>query len=93
MPVAIVRYTADYVDQVVAFNARLLQNGYRNFQLPEDPARLGKGFEGWLATDQDCVRGGYLLRHETFSIAGDLLPVAFYNLSLSEAVINRCLPA
>jgi len=89
MPVAIVKYTPAHVDQVVAFNSRLLQNGYRDFALPADPANLGKGFEGWLALDRDLVRGGYFLKHEMFSFSGDLLPVAFYNLSLSEAVIDR----
>jgi len=85
------KYTTAYTGRVVDFNARLLRAGYRDFQLPADPDRLGSGFEGWLAIDDDQahVRGGYLLRHETFSFSGEPLSVAFYNLSLSEGVINR----
>jgi hypothetical protein len=92
MPVTIVKYTAAHMGRVADFNTRLLQAGYRDFQLPTDPNRLGSGFEGWLAVDNGPgqeVRGGYLLRHETFSFSGESLSVGFYNLSLSEGVINR----
>jgi hypothetical protein len=35
------------------------------------------------------VRGGYQLKHLEFSFHGDLRPAGFYNLSLSEGVIDR----
>ena len=91
MPISIMKYTTAYAGRVVYFNYRLLRAGYRDFELPAGPDRLGSGFEGWLAVDDDQahVRGGYLLRRETFTFFGESSPVAFYNLSLSEGVINR----
>jgi hypothetical protein len=89
MPITIEPYRVEFIERVLDFNSRLLQKGYTDFRLPTDPRTLGAGFEGWLALDQGVVRGGYLLRKEVFSIKGKLHTVGFYNLSLSESVIDR----
>src|SRR5215470_17088871 len=95
MTVSITRYTAGYIEGVRAFNARIAQGGWGEFQLPEDLLRFDGSehsplpWEGWLAVQDGVVRGGYLLRLQDFSFSGEIRRVAFYNLSISEGVINR----
>jgi hypothetical protein len=95
MSVAIVRYTDRYVGQVKQFNQRMTLGGYGEYQLPidlrqfEDSADGPIPWEGWLAVQDDIVRGGYLLRRQDFSFGGDIRNVAFYNLSVSEGAIDR----
>ncbi len=97
MGIAIAAYTADRVDAVRAFNARLAAvNGFARFRLPEQALpELPPGpdrpifQEHFLALENGDVRGGYILRHQQFSFAGSVKPVAHYRLPLSEGVANK----
>jgi hypothetical protein len=94
MGVEIVRYTAPYIENVRQFNQRMALGGEGEYQLPtdlrqfEDSAGGPLPWEGWLAVQDDIVRGGYLLRWQDFSFAGEIRKVAFYNLSVSEGAID-----
>ena len=47
------------------------------------------GTQLWLAVEGDEVRGGYILRRQTFSFGGETHQVAHYRLPLSEGLVNR----
>jgi hypothetical protein len=69
------------------FNTRLAATG---MQLPEDPeAEVLPGSHLYLAIEGHDVRGGYILRPQTFSFGGELRRVAHLRLPLSEGVVNR----
>jgi hypothetical protein len=55
----------------------------------DESAHTAVRWDGWLVLDVGAVRGGYLLKHQEFSFFGDVRPGAFYNLSVSEGVVNR----
>ena len=89
------RFAAEHIDSVREFNYRIAQGGWGEFQLPCESAESFAGANGpsrwecWLALHDGVVRGGYQLKHLEFSFHGDLQPAGFYNLSLSEGVIDR----
>jgi hypothetical protein len=95
MAIEIVRYSAEHRDEVGSFNQRLVEGGEGDYQLPVDLRQFEESaggplpWEGWLARQDGVVRGGYLLRKQQFSFAGDVHTVAFYNLSPSEGAIDR----
>jgi hypothetical protein len=95
MAVEIIRYTAPYIENVRQFNRRMTLGGEGDYQIPndlrqfEDSADGPLPWEGWLAVQEGVVRGGYLLRRQHFTFAGNPSEVAFYNLSVSEGAINR----
>jgi hypothetical protein len=84
---------AEHVASVREFNQRIVKAGWGDFQLQQDPAlNAGDGpakWECWLALQDGVVRGGYQLKNLEFAFGGELRPVAFYNLSISESVIDR----
>ena len=84
-------YTQDAVPAVREFNQRLLAGGApADQQFPEtpDPGWM-PGMELFLAVEGSIVRGGYILRRQTFSAAGATVPVGHYRLPLSEGIVNR----
>jgi hypothetical protein len=89
------RFAAEHVDMVREFNRRIALGGWGEYHFPSDTELFDKSantparWEGWLVMDAAAVRGGYLLKHQEFSFSGDLRPVAFYNLSVSEGVVDR----
>jgi hypothetical protein len=91
MPLRILPYAPEAVPAVREFNQRLLAGGaVADRQFPETPhPGWMPGMELFLATDDNVVRGGYILRRQNFSIAGATVPAAHYRLPLSEGVVNR----
>ncbi len=98
MPIAIQPYTPDLVPAVRAFNARLQAGGVPPaLQFAEQPTppwlpRLpGRKIyqEFFLAVDGADVRGGFILKHQPFSLAGQMEDVPFYHGPVSEGIVNR----
>ena len=89
MSLEIVAYTQEAVAAVREFNQRLLAGG-ADQQFPEtpDPGWM-PGMELFLVLEGSMVRGGYILRRQTFSVAEATWTAAHYRLPLSEGVINR----
>jgi hypothetical protein len=89
-------YTPDREPAVKAFNQRLKAGGC-TFQFPEAsrplwlPQAEGEVIfeELFLATDDAEVRGGYVLKHQPFWIAGHVETIGFVYLPLSEGVVNK----
>ena len=92
MPLRILPYAPDAVPAVRAFNQRLAgaaASAGDAQQFPETPdPQWMPGMELFLAMD-DGVRGGYILRRQTFRVGGAALPAAHYRLPLSEGIVNR----
>jgi hypothetical protein len=91
MSLEIVAYTQEMVAAVREFNQRLLGGGaLAEQQFPEtpDPGWM-PGMKLFLAVEGSMVRGGYILRRQSFSVAGATLAAAHYRLPLSEGIVNR----
>lgn len=91
-------YNEPLVEAARDFNRRLDQSGTRHFiRLPESatPGMLacdkGTGFfqECFLGVENGAVRGGYILYHQKWSIAGEGVAVANAMRPISEGVIER----
>jgi hypothetical protein len=91
MSLQILPYAEEAVPAVRELNQRLLAAGVpASQQFPETPnPGWMPGMELFLAVEEGLVRGGYILRRQTFSVAGATLTAAHYRLPLSEGVINR----
>jgi hypothetical protein len=91
MSLEIVAYTQEMVAAVREFNQRLLNGGapaHQQFPETPDPGWM-PGMELFLAVEGSVVRGGYILRRQSFSVAGATLAAAHYRLPLSEGIVNR----
>lgn len=96
MGTTVTPYTADLVEAVKQFNARLLAGG-ASITFPEShvPAWLPKVdgrdiyHEYFLALDEDGVHGAYILKHQPFFVGGRVMQLAEYRLQLSEGQINK----
>ena len=91
MSLQILPYAPDAVPAVREFNRRLLSGGApADQQFPEtpDPGWM-PGMELFLAVEEGLVRGGYILRRQTFTLDGATVAAAHYRLPLSEGVVNR----
>ena len=91
MSLEFVPYTEAAVPAVREFNQRLLGGGApADQQFPEtpDPGWM-PGMELFLAVEGSMVRGGYILRPQSFSVGGDTVAAAHYRLPLSEGIVNR----
>jgi hypothetical protein len=88
-------FTAEHVREVQAFNRRLAERGI-DFQFPESPVsdwlprREGLPLyqEHFVALDDGIVRGGYILKPQAFTVAGQTRMIADLQLPLSEGVID-----
>jgi hypothetical protein len=86
--IAIAPFSAQYVSAVERFNARIAAAlGPTELQVPLHPPPEDE--ERFLAVENDEVRGGYILRSQDFSIAGETRRVAHYRLPISEAIADR----
>ncbi len=90
-------YTKDFVAAVKEFNARLKASG-EVFTFPEStiskwlPKIDGRKIyqEYFLAVQNDStVRGGYILKHQTFSFSGEIISIGNYQLPLSEGIVDK----
>jgi hypothetical protein len=92
MPLQILPYAQQDVPAVREFNQRLRAGGFTadHEQFPEtpDPGWM-PALELFLAVEDSTVRGGYILRRQSFSASGAEVSAAHYRLPLSEGVINR----
>jgi hypothetical protein len=102
MRIRVVPYVADHEEAVRAFNARLAEKNldisrYSTFfpvshvpwWLPKRPD-CDLYQELFIAVDDDgTVRGGYVLKHQSFLVKGNLLKLAHYQLPISEGIIDR----
>jgi hypothetical protein len=87
MPIEIRPFSSEWLAALREFNGRLEAIGT---QLPEDPeAEMLPGSRLYLAVEGRDVRGGYILRPQTFSFSGELRRVAHLRLPLSEGAVNR----
>jgi hypothetical protein len=88
MPAIEIRpFSPEWLPAMRQFNGRLEATG---MQLPEDPeAEMLPGSRMYLAVEGHDVRGGYILRAQTFSFGGELRRVAHLRLPLSEGAVNR----
>lgn len=97
MSIEIVAYSAEQVQAVKALNARLREGGVTLFQFPESHVswRLPKIHgretyeEYFLARENGCVRGGYILKHQPFWIHDRRQSIAYLQLPLSEGIVNK----
>lgn len=98
MAIVIKPFTEEFIQPVKEFNLRLSEGGRPSeFQFPEvpalnsasrsDEARIIQEFH--LAVEGDQVRGGYILKRQDFSFYGKVLPAAFYQLPVSEGMVNK----
>lgn len=97
MSLQISTYTDQHTYEVTQFNKRLRQGGVR-FQFPESPIphwlppKEGRPLrqEFFVAVDDEgAVHGAYILKHQPFLAAGEILSVGNYQLPLSEGTIDR----
>ena len=95
MAIEIVPYLQVHEAAVRRLNQRLLAGGVDpEMQFPETcaPGWL-PGMELRVAVEGDEVRGGYILRHQQFSFAGEMRSAAHCRLPLSEGQVNRAYAA
>ncbi len=97
MAIRFEEYTADHASAVRAFNRRVAPLLDPELLFPETPCGgwLPKGAhtqiyqEAFLALDGENVRGGYFLKHQPFSVNGEIRRVSTYRLPVSEGLVNR----
>ena len=99
MAIVIQPYTGEHITRVRAFNRRLRAGGESEFEFPEDfvPSWLPKKDdrrifqELFVAVSEDGggVHGGYIIKTQDFSIAGERRPVGYYHLPLSEGIVDK----
>jgi len=95
MNIQIQPYQARHIPLVKQFNKRL-ENGNALSRFPESntPSWLPKSEssrlyqEYFLAINNGTVRGGYILKYQEFFINGQIIPIAAYQLPISEGIIN-----
>jgi hypothetical protein len=96
MNIEIKLYDYDMVPAVRNFNSRLKMANVSH-KFPEThiskvlPKQTGRKIyqEYFLAVHNSSVRGGYLLKHQEFSIGGKIVSIADYQLPLSEGIIDK----
>jgi hypothetical protein len=95
MALRIEPYREEHIAAVREFNARLRAGG-SEFKFPESPApewlppaegrRIYQRF--FLALEECAVRGAYILKFQDFSFGGEVRPVGYYHLPLSEGIVD-----
>lgn len=101
MPITIEPYQEQHIPAVQEFNRRLHTNRGTVEALPfyffesNVPEWLPRGKnvpiyqEYYLALDDGFVRGGFVIKHQDFSLAGNVRKIAFYHYPLSEGIHDR----
>jgi hypothetical protein len=89
MAIEVVPYEPAHAPAIERFHQRLAAGGVE-MRFPEAAGSDWlPGTQLWLAVEGGEVRGGYLLRRQTFSFGGETDQVAHYRLPLSEGLVNR----
>lgn len=87
MAIEIRPFSPEWRKAVGEFNSRLRSTG---FALPEDPdTEMLPGSSLYIAVEDSDVRGGYVLRPQTFSFRGEPRRVTHFRLPLSEGAVNK----
>jgi hypothetical protein len=97
MQIRIEEYDRSHIPAVRAFNARIVSVLGPEMSFPEDPDSIWLPRRGhpklfhqpYVALENGEVRGGYLLKHQEFAVAGEVKPVGFLRLPISEGVADR----
>lgn len=98
MTIVIQPFEASWIPAVRRFNDRLAAGGapaehrFPDHPVPEWlPAREGRKIfqEFFLATENDEVRGAYILKHQDFSLGGQIRSIGYIHQPLSEGIVNR----
>ena len=96
MRIVITPFTSDQVDAVKAFNPRCAPAASRwCFRKARRPSGCRKSTVGdlyheyFLAADNGSVRGGYILKHQPFYVAGQTIRLSQFRLPLSEGQIDE----
>jgi hypothetical protein len=102
LALTIQHYTEAMVPAVRAFNARIAQSDAFDFGFPESPvpawlprtsdpvAGAGIHQDMYVALDDSgAVRGGYVLKHQLFTVAGQIRSVGFYRAPVSEGIADK----
>ncbi len=98
MAITIQPYTKERIEAVKAFNRRLEAGGVSSeFHFPQSdvphwlPRREGSRIyqQYYLAVEEEMVRGGFILKYQDFSLRGEIRPVAYYHLPVSEGIVNK----
>lgn len=98
MAIAIHPYTEQHIPAVKAFNLRLAAGGVApEFHFPESnvphwlPRLPGRRIfqQYYVALEGDIVRGAFILKHQGFYVQGEMRPVVYYHLPISEGIVNK----
>jgi hypothetical protein len=98
MPITIEPYSENLIPAVRAFNQNLdLGGAPAEFRFPEsnvphwlpriDGRRIFQQY--YLAIDGESVRGGFVLKHQDFSLHRTIRPIVYYHLPISQGIINK----
>ena len=89
-------YAVEDIPAVVRLNRRLDQaGGPSRFPTSATPGWLPPGLhpqlyqEYYVAVDGDEVRGGYILKHQNFYLAGSVEDIGDYQLPVSEGLVDK----
>jgi hypothetical protein len=96
VPIVMKQLSEEYIPAVRDFNKRNAAGGM-SYRFPESstPEWLPrKGSipvyqEHYVALEGSAVRGGYIIKRQTFACNGDVMTMAHYQLPISEGVIDR----
>lgn len=97
MAIRIQPYSEDMIPAVREFNRRLEAGGIASeFHFPENPtphwlpkiASRKIYQEYYLAVDEQFVRGGFILKYQEFCLGGEIQPLVYYHLPVSEGIVN-----
>jgi hypothetical protein len=91
MAIEMAPYAAAYGPAIERFHLRLAAGGADPaMRFPETGGEGGwPDTQLWLAIEGGEVRGGYILRRQSFWFGGEAHAVAHYRLPLSEGLVNR----
>jgi len=98
MGIGIEPYREELAPAVKEFNQRLGAGGVApEFHFPESsiPAWLprvdGRRIyqEYYLAVEGEVVRGGFILKHQDFCVKGEMRPLVYYHLPVSEGIVDK----
>lgn len=97
MAIRVRPYTLELIPAVIAFNQRLRAGGVK-YQFPEHhvPGWLPKVdgrkiFQEYFVAVEDGmeVRGGFVLKHQEFSLNGETVSIGTCQLPISEGIVNK----
>jgi len=98
MAISIQPYREEHVPAMKEFNSRLREGGAaEEYSFPESavlpwlPASGDSSIynNAYVALDGSTVRGAFEIKHQPFSLRGDVCSLGYYHHPLSEGIVNR----